>query len=498
MFKCILFFSFILFFSCKDERLLTDEDLYRPKLHFSAREKWTGEPTGLVFYNGRYHIYYQYNSKDSYFGNVSWGHAISDDLIHWKELPIAIPFDSLRHNGSGSIIVDSQNISKLSESDVPPFISFYVKYEQDNNKSVYISYSLDEGETWKEYPKPVLSFLNNDIIRNPKVKWNNVLNQWLMTISNGESILFYTSQDCLYWKYHSQFDCTDNLNGWESSDFFSLKDPVTGGEKWILLISMNYGPTGENPAIRYFVGDFDKEGFHPIQKDILWVDYGRDYYAGMTFNHLKDSRTILMAWMNCWSYANLLPTVGWNGSWAIPKEVNLGIENNGSYMLTFSPVKELEQYRRTKEHIAKNLEFSKTYVVNREIQIPSEWVLTFDVTSRNLLFAPSKYGIRFKTESGHKLEVGYNSYVHSFYIEQSKRMDINVDYLGDPIGASYLLKQDTVEWKILLDNNSIEFLGVNGKVSLSSLQYADGPFVEAELFSEKGKTRLINGDIYFY
>lgn len=502
MIKYILIFS-ILLFSCKGERQSLDVTC-RPSLHLSAERNWMGEPTGLVYYEGKYHIFYQYNQNGSYFGDISWGHAVSNDLIHWEQLPIALPIDSTRQVDSGSVIVDVENSSEFSTTNVPPFIAFYSKKKFLGNEEkvmIYASFSLDKGVTWEEYQSPVLELSDDQTLQFPKVKWNKFLNQWLMTVSTGNSLLFYTSQNCKAWHYHSKFEFPDNFGGWESSDFFSLTDEITQEEKWVLLLSMNNGPTGDSPATRYFVGDFDASGFHPTQPDYLWTDYGRDHYAAMTFNNTQDDRTILLAWMNCWNYANLLPTTTWKGSLSIPREVHLGFDNNRVYLLVSSPVKELNDVWKKEESVIKDIEFSDEYhwINNKKLNLPCELNLSFNVAGKTLLFAPAKYGLRFKKQSGNFLELGYDGQDQYFYIDPSGlREGEFVDKFEELVGASYRLKNDTVNWKILLDKNSIEFFGAGGKAVLSSLQFSSDPFVDVELFSKAGKTRLIDASIRSY
>lgn len=491
---------FIVLFSCSNNHI--SENQPSPCLHFAAEKNWTGEPTGLVYYKGKYHIYFQYNQAEAYFGNISWGHAVSNDLIHWNEQPIAIPYDSLNHTGSGSVIVDFNNSSKLSLTDTMPFIAFSVKKAYINKtiekREIHISYSLDGGFTWQKYPKPILQF--NEAIQNPKVKWNKKLNKWLMTLSNIDAILFYTSTDCKNWTYFSEFKNDQTHGGiWESSDFFSLTDPKTKKEKWILLISQEQSPLGDFPITRYFIGNFDNTGFHPTQNNFLLVDYGRDHYADMTFNNVNEERTILMSWMNCWNYANLLPRVGKFGFWAIPKEISLTSENNGKYILATKPIKELDNYWNEYVDIDR-IEILDTYSLmkNFKIKLPCELTLKFDVSSRSSLTSASLYGIRFITGSGKKLEIGYNAEAAYFYINPSDLLKLDIASFGEPIGAAYILRENHIDWKIFLDHNSIEFGAVDGKVSLSSLFYNDSSsFVRVELFTQKGKTILEGGSLKY-
>ena len=497
--RFLLFFSILFLFSCGKVQTFSEED-YRPSLHFSAEQNWTGEPTGLVYYDGCYHLYYQYNQEGSSFGPVSWGHAVSSDLIHWEQQPVAIPYDSTRHTGSGSVVVDERNTSGFSMTAVPPFIAFYtgkLLTADGETEMIYVSFSLDRGTTWTAYPEPVLKSAVSNRLRFPKVKWNEKLQKWLMTVSTGNSLFFYISPDCKSWTYLSRFESNENLGEWESSDLFACR--AGGIEKWVLLVSSGNGPTGMAPATRYFVGDLDTTGFRQTQSEALWVDYGRDHYATMTFNHLPDGRIVSLAWMNCWNYANLLPTIACRGALSVPRELHLNLESHHLYLLVSSPVGELERVWEKEDRLCENLEYSGEHVLTEgeaKLNSPFEMDLSFDVSGRTLLFAPAEYGVKLKTRSGGTLVLGYDAQRHYFYIDQPElNRRVAVEGFGERVGASYVLKGDTVNWKILVDGSCVEFFGADGKVVLSALQFPDEPFVYAGLFSEAGKTKLIWGTV---
>ena len=253
----IVFFAY----SCRKKSISNDER-FRPRVHFSLLENWTGEPSGVIYYEGEYHLFFQYNPKQAVFGNINWGHAISTDLIHWEQLPVAIsPESSTAQVLSGSVVADIQNTSGLGSKANPALITFYTIHDPakaDNNKksnnTIELSYSLDRGRTWTKQNKPVLKNSDAPVFRNPKVSWNKLSNQWLMTVSVGSAIQIYSSTDCIQWSYLSEFGSAIHTEGgWESSDLFPMK--VSGGEmtKWVLLVSMNGGPSGRftgNPVFR--------------------------------------------------------------------------------------------------------------------------------------------------------------------------------------------------------------------------------------------------------
>ena len=170
-------------------------ELYRPSFHYTPGSNWMNDPNGLVHYNGKYHLFYQCNPSGIGPGNVSWGHAISTDLVNWEEKPIAIPVQNGVMAYSGSVVVDWKNTSGFGINGKPPLVALYTG--KTNVEDQRVAYSNDEGLTWTNYSQnPVLS-LNNNQFRDPKVTWHEETQKWIMVVSQGawQGIRFFTSPD---------------------------------------------------------------------------------------------------------------------------------------------------------------------------------------------------------------------------------------------------------------------------------------------------------------
>lgn len=504
--QLLKFFATILCiaFSCNDKNM-NDDKKFRQLIHFSEDENWTGEPSGLVYCYDEYHLFYQRNPTKPQLGNISWGHAVSRDLLHWEKLPIAIPSDINGQIYPGSVVFDAHNSSGLGNKQTPPLIAFYT-YKNDNEylhqdkveHKIELAYSLDKGRTWIKYYTPILKNIEDAVFHYPRVSWNNVSKSWLMTISIGKAIRFYKSTDCINWVHLSDFgDSFNTQGGWEGSDFFPLKVANSNFTKWVLLVSMNGGPANGSPAIRYFVGDFNGNEFSITQTQKLWVDYGKDNYAGMTFNDASNKRKIIIGWMNCWQYANQLPTDTWRGSMTFPRELDLVKEGN-NYLLTSNPISELEELMQESNSIENLIvKGQKSIFMNDNFpQRPFILKLLFDNSNRYAIWSALDYGLRFKTKSGKFLSIGYRSDLSYFYIDKATLMTRPFSNIfEEQIGAVYNLNKPTTDWFILVDNSSVELFACGNRIAMTSLYFNNESFESIEMFAKSGSAKLLKATL---
>lgn len=328
--------------SQESTRIFTEE--FRPKLHFTPATNWINDPNGLLYYKGKYHLFYQHNPSGILWGNMSWGHSVSSDLQHWEHLPVAIGCTDTTGIFSGSAVVDFKNTSGFGTIDNPPLVAIYTVHQNDeSNQSQHIAYSTDEGVTWVKYAdNPVLDLGMKDF-RDPKVSWVEETSTWLMTVAKPQEykIAFFSSPDLKNWEHLSDFGPLGAIGGiWECPDLFSLEAP-NGDIKWVLLVSLNPGGIAGGSGTQYFIGDWDGRSFSTDQESIKWIDYGRDNYAGVTFHNAPDNRKIFIGWMSNWDYAAKLPSPIWRGSMTAPRELAL-ISCNNELRLTALPIKELK------------------------------------------------------------------------------------------------------------------------------------------------------------
>ncbi len=310
----------------------------RGQFHFSSRRGWNNDPNGLVHFNGEYHLFYQHNPYGWGWGNMHWGHAVSTDLVHWRELGDALLPDAMGPMFSGSAVVDWNNTSGLGAEGKPPLVLIYTAA---GNPTVQAIASSTDGRTFTKYRgNPVLGQITGGN-RDPKVMWHEPTGRWVMvlyvTLSGGRhSVQFFTSPDLREWTLAS---ITEGIAGtqylYECPDFFEL--PLDGDDKnrkWVLMAANS----------EYAVGTFDGTTFRP-QESRLPGHRGRGFYAAQTFSDLpkEDGRRIQVGWFQTETRG-----MAFNQSMTVPLELKLKSTTEGS-RITFTPVRELEALR-TRTH----------------------------------------------------------------------------------------------------------------------------------------------------
>lgn len=294
----------------------------RPQLHFSPRRGWNNDPNGMVYANGEWHLYFQHNPYGVEWGNMHWGHAVSKDLVHWEELPIALyPVKFGDWVFSGSAIVDKDNTSGWKTGENELLVGAYTS----TGRGECIVYSNDRGRTWTEHKdNPVVKHAGRD----PKLVWYAPKKHWVMAVydeaEKKQWIAFYTSPDLKAWTYRSRID-----GYFECPDLFEL--PVDGdskNRKWVL--------TAANSD--YQVGTFDGETFKPETPKVKGMR-GRGFYAAQTFANAPDGRIIQLGWLQTPS-----PGMSFNQAMSLPLELGLKQTADGP-RLTWTPAKELEALR---------------------------------------------------------------------------------------------------------------------------------------------------------
>lgn len=324
----------------------TTAGTFRPALHYAAQNTWLNDPNGLIFHEGVYHLYYQNNPLGNVWGNMSWGHATSTDLLTWTEHPVAIACDENEDIFSGSIVFDRHNTSGFGTASVAPLVAVYTSAfkpgsEHEGVQAQSLAYSLDGGYTWTKHTgNPVLNRGSAEF-RDPKViRYDGGAGSyWVMVAVEAKDfqVVLYKSEDLKTWELLSTFGPANATGGvWECPDLFQL--PVDGdpeNPKWVLTVNLNPGGPNNGSAGQYFVGDFDgttfssastvTEGLQDPDRlgEYQWLDWGRDYYAAVSFSDAPDNRRLMIGWMNNWEYANQIPTTPWRSPMSLAREVSL-------------------------------------------------------------------------------------------------------------------------------------------------------------------------------
>ncbi len=180
---------------------------YRPRFHFSPESNWIND---LVYYDGEYHMFFQYNPYEKTQGNLSWGHAVSEDLLRWEELPVALEPDEFGLIFSGSAVVDREDTSGFFGGE-PGLVAIYTNHDEETEEQIQsIAYSTDRGRTWTKYSEnPVIPNPGIKDFRDPKVIWHEETKRWVLALAAGDRAMFYSSQDLKSWTELSEFGAED-------------------------------------------------------------------------------------------------------------------------------------------------------------------------------------------------------------------------------------------------------------------------------------------------
>src|SRR3954453_10554255 len=235
---------------------------FRPQFHFTTGKKVMNDPNGMVYYDGEYHLFFQHNPLGNQWGHMSWGHAVSTDLVHWKELPVAIGEERDEMIFSGSAVVDRLNTSGFGTVANPPMVAVYTSAVPGDQYQSLAS-STDHGRTWTKHGK-VLGDPDREF-RDPRIFWYAAEQKWVMVAVKAvqHKVAIYESKNLKDWTHLSDFGPAGAVSGvWECPDLFPLAlDGNPARTKWGMVVSLNPGGIAGGSGTQYFVGDFDGSRF---------------------------------------------------------------------------------------------------------------------------------------------------------------------------------------------------------------------------------------------
>ena len=422
---------------------------YRPQIHYTPAKNWINDPNGMVYVDGTYHLFYQYNPQANDWGNMSWGHATSTDLIHWTELAVALTRDDLGDIFSGSAVIDKNNTAGFGTN------AMVVLYTSASNvQQQSIAYSVDGGKSFTRYTGNPVIKNNDDNMRDPKVFWHEGTKQWIMALAKGwkMGVEFYSSPDLKNWTHQSTFFM--ELAGrpsiqWECPDLIQI------GNKWVLLVSVNPGGPILGSGTMYFIGDFDGKTFTADALNYpLWLDYGMDNYAGVTWSNTGD-RKIMIGWMNNWQYAGNVPCSPWRSSMTLPRELKL-IEYDGKSLLTNTVVSEIDKIAGSWQTAGTSLDVKDAYQLRITLQLDQKSSITLSNGSDEKYVLDVSASDR--TVTAHRTSAtGQTSFNGTF----------SVPSIQAPLNVS----GNSVTLDIFVDQSSVEVFTENGSMSMTNLVF---------------------------
>ena len=425
---------------------------YRPQFHFSAKKNWLNDPNGLVYFDGEYHLFFQHNPGGIQWGDMHWGHAVSPDLVHWQELPIALSPDEHGTNFSGSAAVDIANTTGFGQDGKPPLVAMYTAAGKPFTQC--LAYSNDHGRTWTKYKgNPVLDHIVGEN-RDPRIFWHAPTHKWVMALYlDGDEFAIFSSPNLKEWKELSRLHLPGSS---ECPDLFEIPIEGTKETRWIFF-GANY---------RYLIGNFDGTTFTPEEGPFMG-DHGTNFYASQTYNNTPDGRRIQIGWMNG---TGPMPDMPFNQQMSFPCVLTLHKTPEG-LRLAKNPVKEIETLRKrhqsARDQVIDSVEVMKLGTHNAETDLHA--VIRPDAHSQTVF------------------TIGTNEII----IDPDRKI---ISAFGKE--ASLVFHDGEIDIRILVDRSSVEIFAQNGFVCMTS--YLPTPYDDKSITisSRHGKTMLKSADTY--
>lgn len=483
---------------------------FRPVYHHTPLYGWMNDANGLVYKDGEYHLYFQYNPYGSKWGNMHWGHSVSKDLVHWEHLAPAIARDTLGHIFSGSSIVDQENVAGYGAGNI---LAFYTSASDKNGQIQCLAFSKDNGRTFTKYEKnPILCPADGlRDFRDPKVFRYEPEDKWVMIVSADKEMRFYDSKNLKDWNYMSSFGEGYGVQPcqFECPDMVEL--PVDGNlnrKKWALIVNVNPGCYFGGSATQYFTGDFDGKKFScDSQPNVTkWLDWGKDHYATVCFSNTGE-RTIAVPWMSNWQYCNIVPTKQFRSANALPRELSLYTQD-GEIYLSAVPVPEIKTLRKEKKEIpaftvANDYHIDSlladndgAYELALEITVGEAEIMGFNLFNDkgekvDIYFnLPEKRLVMDRTKSG-IVDFGKKSVSHEIEVHD-RRKTTSINYIDDFALATWapIKKENKYTLDVFVDKCSVEIFLNGGKVAMTNLIFPSEPYNRMCFYSKGGSFQV--------
>ncbi|MCY9106424.1 glycoside hydrolase family 32 protein [Bacillus atrophaeus] len=478
----------------EEKKKTTDPPSYRAAYHFTTPDKWKNDPQKPIYFDGKYHYYYLYNGDYPSGNGTEWRHAISEDLVHWTDKGVAIPKYTNKNGDiwSGSVVVDTENTAGFGKNAIVAIMT--QPSANDGKQEQYLWYSTDKGQTFTSYSEdPVMANPETKDFRDPKVIWDDQAGKWVMVMAEGTKIGFYESHNLKDWHYTGGF-LTQHTGLIECPDLFKMRAD-DGTYKWVLGASANGKSEGNPNTYAYWIGDYNGKEFAAEDKEPQWLDYGFDWYGGVTFEDGTSSdkyqKRYALAWMNNWDYPDNTPTLrdGFNGTDSIVRQIKLAHEGDNGYTLKSEPIEALNSLISSTDTI-EHLEVTgeKTLNVTGDTYQLDTDILWSDIKNT---------GIRLRESADKKRHIDVGVFAEGSYSYVSRasvrQPDKKKTYLESK--APFDAHNKKVHLKVLIDKTSIEVFIDDGKTVFSSEVFPRAHDKGITLFAKGGTSVFKNVEI---
>lgn len=473
---------------------ISNKEKFRPVYHHTPAYGWMNDPNGMFYKDGVYHLYFQHNPYGSTWGNMTWGHSTSTDLVHWHFEGDAIHPDAWGAIFSGSCVVDYDNTAGFGKGAV---IAFYTSAKSGLGGDVQaqsMAYSLDNGKTFTKYQNnPILTSKARDF-RDPKVFWYAPGKHWVMMLAVGQEMQIYSSTDLKKWKKESSFGARQGAHGgvWECPDLVELPVDGTKEKKWVLICNINPGGPFGGSATQYFVGTFDGKTFVNESPTVTkWMDWGKDNYATVTWNNVPGGRCIALGWMSNWQYQGVLPTVQYRGANTIARDLML-YRYKGDCFLKSTPVPELKKARDGQKSIS-------SFRINQSpemVALPEDAAGTFEMELALENQGAQKIYMTLQNDNKQQVSMWYDCMRKQFVMDRSEsgKTDFSADFPAVTVAPIHDTK--TIKLTLYVDRSSIEVFGEGGKYVMTNRVFPDNPYNRISFHVSDGSCMVKSLNIY--
>ena len=472
----------------------TNREKFRPLYHHTPAYGWMNDPNGMFYLDGTWHLYFQHNPYGSTWGNMTWGHSTSTDLVHWQYEGTPILPDAHGTIFSGSCVIDRDNTAGFGAGAVVAFYTSAKSTPWGDSQSQSMAYSTDGGKTFTKYAgNPVLTSTKPDF-RDPKVFWYAPGKHWVMILAGGQEMEIYSSANLKQWKYESSFGLKQGAHGgvWECPDLVELPVEGTREKRWVLICNINPGgPFGGNAA-QYFVGTFDGRKFtNESPTQTKWMDWGKDHYATVTFSNAPDGRVVALGWMSNWQYQGVLPTLQYRGANTIARDLSLYREA-GELLLRCAPVPEMEAARAETRNFP-SFRVSDSYEVSPLLD-GNKGAYEVELELKNN--GSERIILTLSNSKGERVNMHYDVARQQFVMERSESGLTNFSPDFPAMTVAPVVDTDHVRLRLFVDRSSVEAFGDNGKFVMTNRVFPSEPYNTLTFETWRGNFQVKTMKVY--
>ena len=473
---------------------MANREKYRPLYHHTPAYGWMNDPNGMFYKDGVWHLYFQHNPYGSTWGNLSWGHSTSTDLVHWQYEGDPVMPDAWGLIFSGSSVVDTDNTAGFGPGAIVAFYTSAKSTPWGDVQMQSMAYSTDGGKSFTRYEgNPILTSTERDF-RDPKVFWYAPGKHWVMLLAVGQQMQIFSSKNLKEWKHESDFGLKHGAHGgvWECPDLVELPIEGTKEKRWVLICNLNPGGPFGGSATQYFVGTFDGKKFtNQFPTKTKWMDYGKDHYATVTFSNAPDGRCVALGWMSNWQYAAVVPTKQYRSANTIARDLTL-YRQDGDLLLKSAPSKEIEAARKDMKSL-KKFNVSDAYSIDNLLD-DNNGAYEIEMEIRNN--GAEKIVFTLLNGKGESVKMYYDTALRQFVMDRSVSGETAFSRDFPAMTVAPVPETGDFTLRLFVDRSSIEAFGDGGKFVMTNIVFPSEPYNKMKFESVRGSFTVKKMNVY--